>query len=184
MSETSPNRKYRKRRDCNYESQLQNFNLAPHIIEKPSSPPGAPAASPEPRAEGEDPRLREIELNKELISQQLYALLQKSPNGSGDQGRRLRHKARLCGITTRSNGKVKTEEELMENFKLVLQYISELDKFKVVTGSVRPEDKIFAVHGLAELAQIFGISVEGKSSEDLQGEILEKITAVEEKDSL
>ncbi len=158
--------------------------MAPHIIEKPSSPPGAPAASPEPRAEGEDPRLREIELNKELISQQLYALLQKSPNGSGDQGRRLRHKARLCGITTRSNGKVKTEEELMENFKLVLQYISELDKFKVVTGSVRPEDKIFAVHGLAELAQIFGISVEGKSSEDLQGEILEKITAVEEKDSL
>lgn len=188
MSATSPNRKYRKKRDCNYESQLQNFNLGARIIEDPPSPPtttGAPVVSPLARGQKEDPRLREIELNKEIISQQLYALLQKSPDDARDQRRRLRSKAKLCGITTHINGKVKTGEELMENFKLVLQYISELDKFKVATGSVRPEDKIFAVHGLAELAQIFGISGEGKSSADLQGEILEKITTVtEEKDSL
>jgi len=156
----SPNHKYKKHREFNYESR--EINSIKDSI-----------------------NTLEIDAEKELISKKLLNILRKSPSParhpypdnstSPNSLTKLYKKAQLCGISIyNKDKKLKTEDDIIENFKLMLEYILELEKLKPIP--IEDEYKIFKINSLSEVAKLFKISnIENKDYTTLYKEINKKL---------
>jgi hypothetical protein len=177
MSKTIQNLKYEKDREYNYESLQKCYDPSIEFNET------------------------QEEKNKKIISDKLFSILKKSPkkekffsykpemykNDIKDAPITERYKkdtsksesykilyeyAKLCGITLYKNEKLKTEDELRNNFKIMLKYIYKVEKLKENTEYTE-EENIFKVNTVKEVAKIFRIpGIKRKNRYELKQEIL------------
>jgi len=169
MDNFSPNHKYKKNRDYNYESrEISTQEIL--IIES--------------QKYLENEVEKNLEKNQKLISERLFSLLKESPPGSPkklDTKRESGYKidlyniAEICGITSYKGEELKSELVLVENFKVMAEYIYSLEKLGKISGKIKNKYKIFKVNNIRELGKIFGVEVEGKEVEDIYNEICEKL---------
>lgn len=160
---TSPNRKYRKARDCKYESRVPHYLPAPEIISLKSE-------------EDKDVKLiqeniespqKNINLGEDLISEKLFSILRESPDRMVEK--KWRKRAKKLGVQIYDTNKVKKSlDVLLYHCQIMVQYVAEVEGMKKV-------EQPFKVTTIGEIADIFEIKKEGKTRDELLKEIFNSL---------
>jgi hypothetical protein len=148
---TSPNRKYRKARNCKYESNMPNYLAAPEIISITSEPV-------------ENNIQDEQKVKQNLISEKLFSILRESPERITKKN--WIKKAKKLGINIyEDNGDMKSLDKLLFHCRVMVKYVSE-------TENCNEEEPMFKIKTLDEIADILDIEKRNKTRTELLEEII------------
>ena len=154
---SSPNRKYRKNRTYNYDSKRPVPIVKNNINYK--------------NTDSEEIRKH---INSNLISQELFSILQESPEQVSQK--KWRKRAKICGIDLfRTDGNAKTSYELKKNFELMIEYINKLEDFEKADSDY----KIFKVNTIKEIADVLKIPIDGQTNSELLIKIKQSLEEIQ-----